>query len=129
MIITLIISEPNGIIQSTNFSEPLYIITTNKRSGQQSCFKIITRYCSESLPIIVAKAFIESLMIILTMSKSESQVCITANKRNEPFTQIIAKNGSDPCFEIIARAFSEPQSIDNSIWTQRVIGWYNNNQA
>lgn len=27
---------------------------------------------------------------------------------------------SEPCFEIIARAFSESQSIDNSIWTQRV---------
>ena len=80
-------------------------------------------------------------MIIITMSKSESQVCITANKRSESLTRITAKNGSEsnpviitmsksePCFEIIARAFSESQSIDNSIWTQRVIRRDNNIQA
>lgn len=80
-------------------------------------------------------------MIIIAMSKSESQVCITANKRSESFTRITAKNGSEsnpviitmsksePCFKIIAGVFSESQSIDNSIWTQRVISWYNNNQA
>ena len=81
----------------------------------------------------MARAFSDSLMLILTMSKSESQVCITANKRNESFTRIIAKNGSEsnpviitmsksePCFKIIAGVFSESQSVDNSIWTQRVI--------
>lgn len=80
-------------------------------------------------------------MLILTMSKSESQVCITANKRSESFTRIIAKNGSEsnpviitmsksePCFKIIAGVFSESQSIDNSIWTQRVMSSDNNNQA
>lgn len=86
----------------------------------------------------MARAFSDSLMIILTMPKSESQVCITANKRNESFTRIIAKNGSEsnpviitmsksePCFKIIAGVFSESQSVDNSIWTQRVNKNYNN---
>lgn len=80
-------------------------------------------------------------MLIITLTFSESLSRITAHIRSESFTRIIVKNGSEsnpviitmsksePCFEIIARAFSEPQSVDSSIWTQRVIGWNTNIQA